>query len=222
MHGRVAAAALALAAGPLQAQTPPGTEAAVAVLRAAAEAGDPRARVCCGSVFEFGDLGGCDSAAAIRWSEAAAAQGLGPAHCRLGSIHRRPVPGEEPDPEAARAYLGQGAALGLPRAMAGYGDRLLHGLGGPADLEQGVAYLRASMADGCARAGSNLAETIAVRPAPDPRPLAAAAHCLWATSRAGWQDGDGTGWRRMGALADPLTGDERKQADELARTLVAP
>ena len=304
------AAALTILALPLAAEEAPGfdqldilgaraalldgrVDDAIAVLKPAAEAGDPRAQAFYGSIFDFGDTGEFDAEEALRWYRLAADQGYPQALYFSGNLHRYGTEGFEADPSksiewyeraialdygpafgelgdllvsgdgvpadeaAALVYLRRGADLGdilssaaLGRAyLAGRGVgkdeaearryllmgasggnmwaqndlgwMLAEGKGGPKDLVLAEDMLRRAMTQGLDLAGQTMAEMIAKNPDLSEGPLAAPAHCLWATTYASEHD-PGEAWRaECVAILDGLTPAELKQADGMARSLVA-
>jgi uncharacterized protein len=150
----VFALCLALLGAPLAAQDSPAVmaartdllegraEQAIPVLQAAGEAGDPRALNLLGTAAERGWGGPVDMAAAVQWYERAADLGYPRAMYNLGWIFRYGDGGVTPDPQRARAEYARAAALDYSPAMAEYGDMLIRGQGGPADVELGLIYLR--------------------------------------------------------------------------------
>ena len=71
---------------------------AIAVLKPAAEAGDPRAQAFYGSIFDFGDTGEFDAEEALRWYRLAADQGYPQALYFIGNLYRFGTEGFEANP----------------------------------------------------------------------------------------------------------------------------
>ncbi len=151
---RIILLCLSLVGGPALAQDDPAVIAArtdlvegrldeaLPVLLAAAEAGDARAQNTMGYAAEAGLGGPADMDAALRWYGLAAAQGYPKASYNIGAIYRWGAPGVPQDGARAREALAVAAAMDYPPAMAEYGHMLVHGEGGPKDVETGLAYLR--------------------------------------------------------------------------------
>jgi hypothetical protein len=142
-----------------------------------------------------------------------ALQWLGTAHLE-GRILER-------DDEEARRLFAASAAQGNWSGQTNLATMAEAGRGGPQDLELAAENYRAAMAAGLDLAGIGMARLIVGYPETDPRPLSAAAHCIWATeiaTRQGWPTGGWPGYCR--SLTEDLTPEEREIAAALAAELV--
>ena len=115
---------------------------AMAVLRPAAEAGDPLAQSLVGLSYYYGDEGVVDARQAVDWLTRAAQQGYAPAISDVGWLYRYGMEGLAVDNVRARAEFERAALMGNPRAAAELASMLLNGLGGPADVKRGLMLLR--------------------------------------------------------------------------------
>jgi hypothetical protein len=265
------------------------TEEAIPILEAAALAGDMRAQNVMGHIYEMGDGRPVDMDLAMHWYGLAAEQGYPRAMFNLGYILRYGEKGVAADKVEGRLWIARAAALDYPPALTAYGDMLLHGEGGPEDIEQGIAFLemavrmedsdairllgiahleglgvakdeaearrlfeqsaaqgnrggllylgrvaeaglggpvdlalaaesyRGSMETGFDLAGGEMAQLIAAHPEVDPRPHAAAAHCLWGYLVADRVAEPDDGWPAFcDPLLEDLTPEEMSQVEALA------
>jgi TPR repeat protein len=147
-------ALLALPADPVSAQTGVDILAArhaiaegriaeaMAVIRPAAEAGDPLAQSLLGLSYHFGDEGVVDAKLTLEWLTRAADQGFPPAVSDLGWLYRYGMDGLAPDHMRARAEFERAATLGHARAAAELAAMLIDGLGGAPDVERAILLLR--------------------------------------------------------------------------------
>jgi TPR repeat protein len=172
-----------------------------------------------GSMLAHGEGGPVETELGVTYLEMSAALGDFGRPDLARMLH---VSGEhvDQDEEEARRLFAAAAAQGNWGGQAQLGRMAAMGQGGPVDLDLAVENYRAAMGRGFDLAGGWMAEAITLHPELDPRPLAAAAHCLWAeevATKHAWPD---FGWR-VGCwpLTGPLTDEERAEALALARTL---
>jgi hypothetical protein len=115
---------------------------AMAVIRPAAEAGDPLAQSLLGLSYRYGDEGIVDAKLAVEWMSRAVEQGFSPAVSDLGWFYRYGMEGLQPDHMRARAEFERAARLGNARAAAELAGMLLDGLGGAPDVNRAILLLR--------------------------------------------------------------------------------
>lgn len=116
-------------------------EEAIAILRPAAEAGQPRALNLMGAAYEHG-LGVVQNGReALRFYEAAAGQGYPPALYNLGLVFARGGPGITPDRDRSVEMFEAAIGLDYGAAFGSYAALLLETARGPEDLTRAEALL---------------------------------------------------------------------------------
>jgi len=111
---------------------------ALAVLRPAAEAGDPVAQNILGNAYELGNGVAADLETAVTWYDRAAEQDFDRALYNLGLIY------QETDPDRARAYYERAVALDYPFAMNNLGLMYMNGAFGDPDFDAAVPLFQAA------------------------------------------------------------------------------
>jgi localization factor PodJL len=125
------------------------------ILRTKALAGDPAAQLEVGDRLAAGRGVAADPAAAARWLEKAATQGLAPAQHRLGSMYEKGR-GVTRDVSAARRWYEQAAASGNVRAMHNLGVLHAEGALGKPDLTAAAVWFRMAAERGLVDSQYNL------------------------------------------------------------------
>lgn len=129
---------------------------ALAVLRPAAEAGDPLAQNIMGDAYEDGTGVAPDIATALLWYERAAAQDFDKALYNLGLLYTNGAEGVAPDFAKAGGYYDRAIALGYSFAMNNRARMFEEGQGGPVDLPAAAALYEQAADLGHALAMNNL------------------------------------------------------------------
>lgn len=123
-------------------QRPADVEAAWAVARVNAEAGDPAAQFALGATLYYGSP---DTAQAIEWFRKAAAQGHAPAEFQLGQLHDFGF-GVAQDDALALAWYRKAADHGSAAAQRTLGEFYKKGRGVAADAAEAVRWFRLAAA----------------------------------------------------------------------------
>ncbi len=121
---------------------------ALAVLRPAAEAGDPLAQNVVGAAYDDGAGYAVDPIEAERWYRRSAEAGFSRAQMNLAQILRDGRPGIAPDPVESRRWMQASADQGYAPAMAGLGRMYERGIGGPTDLAEALRLYERGRAGG--------------------------------------------------------------------------
>lgn len=147
-----------------------------------AEAGDPKAQLGLGVLFETGGGVPVDPAAASAWYARAAAQGVAPAMYNLGRLALEGR-GMQSDPARALSLWRRAAEAGMPQAAHNMGVMRYAGIGAPQDYAAAAAWFRQAAEGGYADSQFMLGEIKRLGLDGQPDPSAAAQWLRLAESR---------------------------------------
>lgn len=186
-------------------------EKAVTLMRSAAEAGEPEAQFNLAQMLvEDGDE--AHQREAVTWYERAAEAGLADAQYAMAQALSTGFGGRERDETEARRYLELAARQNYDTAQLDLGTWLVEGRGGPADPEQGFAWLKRAAEGGNAAAQNRVAKLYRAGIGTEPDSILAAAWYILA-KRSGLTD------PLMEDFLMGLTDEEIEEASEQANRL---
>lgn len=181
------------------------------LMRSAAEAGEPEAQFNLAQMLvEDGEETG--EREAVTWYERAAEAGLVDAQYAMAQVLTAGFGGRERDDAAARRYLELAARQNYDTAQLDLGTWLVEGRGGPADPEQGFAWLKRAAEGGNVAAQNRLAKLYRAGIGTEPDSILAAAWYILA-KRSGLTD------PIMEDFLMGLTEEEIEEASERANRL---
>lgn len=186
-------------------------EKAFALMRSAAQEGEAEAQFNLAQMLvETGRPE--EEKEAVMWYERAAKAGLADAQYAFAQILATGFSGRERDEGAARMYLELASQQNYDTAQVELGTWLIEGRGGPADHEQGFAWLKRAAVGGNVAAQNRLAKLYRAGIGTEPDSILAAAWYILAT-RSGLRD------PIMEDFMMGLTEEEIKEASERVNRL---
>lgn len=182
---------------------------AYTLMRSAAEAGKPLAQF---NLAQMMMERGESPAEAVDLYERAAEAGLPDAQYAMAQVYAHGAGGRVPEEEIAREWLLKAAQQNFDTAQLDLGTWLVEGRGGPADTEEGFAWLKRAADSGNVAAQNRVAKLYRAGVGVEADPILAAAWYILAR-RAGLND------RLMEDFMDGLTNEQLHAAIERANRL---